>query len=580
MKQIIMMTLVLLISFTIPTFADESSISDASNIADESLEAAADRVKSASSLDEQLTLLHDLSVTHAAEFENSGWNASLSCSKFSEEIEALVPDVSNPVEIEALPETLKGSRFIVLFDDDGSLCLLGDFQVRLPEDECARTLNEADAVLYLKHTTPSRTDYIGFAHDRVYTLYAAKLDDGEVFQLFSVTTTPPLSGTGVLYGARISVEDLWRRINPIFYAQALTAEYPEGTAFFRVTGMHCCLTGLEGTFTHFEIPAEVEGHPVTGIEGTGCDTLEELVLPEGIEYIDGREAISGEKLTRMNFPASLRRITGDHALPNQLEALELNEGLEELGSDTTYGSIRVKSLTIPSTLKKLPHRFMCNGIACPYFIVSEGITEIGYNVLDWTGYVQYVYLPASLEKIESDFLRDDWEDRMIHIYTQPDSVGAQWAEEKGYVWVPCDDPADMPRPELQHEDGFTYALVEGEAVIFEYDGDQADVVVPEVLGNCPVTRVEYDAFDSNTSLRSLRFPNTLRRLADFAIWNCTQLEALYIPASVEDIDVFMSYNKEYVPCVIYAPSGSVAHEKTLLLIKDRIENDQWMDWLP
>ena len=128
---------------------------------------------------------------------------------------------------------------------------------------------------------------------------------------------------------------------------------------------------------------------------------------------------------------------------------------------------------------------------------------------------------------------------MIHIYTQPDSVGAQWAEEKGYVWVPCDDPADMPRPELQHEDGFTYALVEGEAVIFEYDGDQADVVVPEVLGNCPVTRVEYDAFDSNTSLRSLRFPNTLRRLADFAIWNCTQLEALYIPASVEDIDTAM-----------------------------------------
>ena len=65
MKRIISLILMLLLLSSIPALADES------------LGATAEAIKNATTPDEQLAQLYDLSVTHAAAFENGGWDVDL-----------------------------------------------------------------------------------------------------------------------------------------------------------------------------------------------------------------------------------------------------------------------------------------------------------------------------------------------------------------------------------------------------------------------------------------------------------------------------------------------------------------------
>ena len=167
-------------------------------------------------------------------------------------------------------------------------------------------------------------------------LEAAEGDTGSLLDITGISKTPELC----------SVCSVSAKVRKAFFG-TLVVSYPEGIATFRVTGDTCCIVGLEGGFTHYEIPAEVEGYPVTGIERIKNDTLESLTLPEGVVYIENAEryALWCKNLTSMNFPSTLRRIGTYADCHFPITALELNEGLEEIGRNAFSGSSGSKSET-------------------------------------------------------------------------------------------------------------------------------------------------------------------------------------------------------------------------------------------
>ena len=515
-------------------------------MAEGALKAAAEAVQSASTVDAQLELLYDTSMECASELEIGGWEDSLTCDPAQPLPEDLLPG-EEMEDAELSVQDFEGAKFIAIYDDEGSYRLLGDWQVRIPQTMRAASLAEADAVLCLVHTTRGRDDYIGSAYDRIYDAWIYRRGSDVRTTAFHITKTPPVSGYGTLSGEHVSLSDLWNGVLRWFY-DVIEVSYPQGTASYRITGQTCCLAGLDGEFTRYEIPEEVEGYPVVGIEECSNDTLEELVLPEGIAWI---QRVSGINLHRMNFPSTLRRIT-DYVSTEHMDNVLLNEGLEEIG-DFALLRAHGEDFFLPSTLKSMGRGTLEYGAECPFIIVPDGMTALQDYFLNGSYRVLCAYIPESVKSFGSSLFSHG-----THIFAPEGSSAAVWAANEGYRWTACESPEDMPRAYYGEEDGFEYGIIGDYAVLTDYFGDDEDVLVPETLGGCPVTYVQSHAFYGNNIVRSIEFPNTVTRIASSAIEACTGLERLYIPASVEDYDIG-SYVMEFnlgLQCTLYVSADS------------------------
>ena len=543
--------------------------------AEDSLSDLADQVKAVSTIDEQLTILHDLSVGYAAEFELGAWDIELDVEPVEDIPENLIPDTENAVTVDSLPEEFLEAKFFTIrdrYDSDGTLLerfIPGSLYVRIPETTRAASLEEADAVLYLTETYDKRSDYIGEAYNRVYQLYAAWIGSDDVYCINRIVTKPPQSGMGILSGERLGAEQLWTEMSSAFPATVLTADYPEGTVSFRVTGSGCCVTGVDGDFPRFEIPSEVDGIPVTGIEKISNSYIEELILPEGIVYISGNYALNCSNLTSISFPASLRRIIGEGVFEQtKITSLEFPPGLEEIGEDSIPGGGLLETIILPDTIRTLGDGFLAYGLTGTWVALPEGVTRVPSEFLTSTNKVECVFLPGSIEEFGINILNST---NSTRTYAPEGSVAADWAAEKGEPYTPCDSADDMPHPEFLNEGDYSFTVVEGEAIVEEYTGSDTDVVVPDELGGYPVAVIKRGAFSQMETLKSLIFPESIRMYELFCISGCEALEAVYVPGNPEEVFYFIEQCRN---CTVYSPEESAVKQEA----EKRDLN--WEEWEP
>ena len=538
-------------------------------MAEDESEGILQELLSAATVDEQLAALCRISMADAAGMDQT---SDLNVEPAGKLPEEWIPDVEHAEKTNGMPEALRDARFIVVCDDfttDGSFMgrtLSGSFMTHLPEANRARSLADVDAVLYIVHAYQRRGDYIGEAYNRTYTLYVAVPDEGKVWRIAYTGTTPPYSGIGVLAGERLSVAELWKRFEPAILNAPLVVKYPEGTATFRITEGGVCMTGITGEFTRFEVPAEVEGLAVVGIEKIKSSKLKELILPEGLEWIEGRNAIECQFLKRIQFPSTLKRIEGEDVFwyspwpGHPLDTLNFNEGLVEIGEDSLRGTRSIRSITLPSTLRTAGTGFLADGLGCSWLVLPEGLEKVPGQFLSTSGYVQCVYIPASI----TDFAMNAFNPGSITVYTPEGSPASRWAEERGIHWCPCDSAEDMPKPEIQREGNYEYLILNDEAILLKYYGKEKEVTVPDVLGGAPVTVIKSAAFTrlpENSfwdNIHVLRLPDTVKLIEANCVGQMKYLEALYIPGSVEKC--VGAPIRECPQCTVYSPASSPVKE--------------------
>ena len=88
-------------------------------------------------------------------------------------------------------------------------------------------------------------------------------------------------------------------------------------------------------------------------------------------------------------------------------------------------------------------------------------------------------------------------------------------------------PAAIPSAAAKTENGFTYVVSNGQAVIIAVDGTvKGDVMVPAVLGGAPVGIVGMGAFKENDQITSVTLPDSVVRVDEQAFRGCPSLEKL------------------------------------------------------
>ena len=124
-------------------------------------------------------------------------------------------------KVRTLPDSFLGKKWIVLLDDNGTLRMYGKLFAHMPAEMRARSLQEADAVLLVRHTeipfdrTEGGTKHLLGGTEpngirRSYVFFAAVRGTGKTYETYSTLTVPSAlwkDGTA----ARVPDNDLWER---------------------------------------------------------------------------------------------------------------------------------------------------------------------------------------------------------------------------------------------------------------------------------------------------------------------------------------------------------------------------------
>ena len=83
---------------------------------------------------------------------------------------------------------------------------------------------------------------------------------------------------------------------------------------------------------------------------------------------------------------------------------------------------------------------------------------------------------------------------------------------------------------------------DGTLSIFEYKGNDINVVIPSEINGQKITRIAYGAFSGNTLIKTITIPDSVENIDDFAFAECSSLESMILPATIAEIDMSSFYN--------------------------------------
>ena len=233
----------------------------------------------------------------------------------------------------------------------------------------------------------------------------------------------------------------------------------------------------------------------------GCHSLQEVVLPEGLEEVGSFCFKDCHSLERVGLPSTVKKIDSS-AFRNcrRLTQLELPEGLEFLGYHAFEGCRRLERIRIPSTLRKVGDSFS--------LLPREEPDKNEQEKLD----------PASLAawwKGVEEVLGDD-----CPALVEASIPAGLWPAFDASYWC-CREWHRLAGLRIPAGVGYIGAGM------FEGCRRLEAVELPEGL-----LAIGGDAFGGCSSLKKINLPASLRFIGGSAFGGCRSLEPLELPAGL------------------------------------------------
>lgn len=289
------------------------------------------------------------------------------------------------------------------------------------------------------------------------------------------------------------------------------------------------LTQYKGSAEEVEVPAEVDGLPVIGLQGTFEDnrTVRSVVLPEGLVSIGARTFRNCYSLESVNFPGTLKTI-GDFAFDGCLSLsvpVRLPDGLTGLGFFAFRSCASITAVSLPGTLTNMGDEVFSSCPSLSAVTLKEGVSRIPSGTFFGCTSLKHLSLPQSLTAIGSTaFTRSSIVSLVLPANVQQvDWSAFVWAERLTELKVSEGNPWLWARDGMlvRSSDNFLIAVT---------CATGADVVIPE-----GVEAIASYAFSINETVRSVTIPGSVRVIHAGAFAAAAELETVYIADGVEII---------------------------------------------
>ncbi len=114
-------------------------------------------------------------------------------------------------------------------------------------------------------------------------------------------------------------------------------------------------------------------------------------------------------------------------------------------------------------------------------------------------------------------------------------------------------------PEAAPPSDFQYSVKDGKITILKYVGSEKVVLVPDKIGECPVTHIADTAFEGNTTLEKVILPSSLECIGWFAFRSCIALCEVQAPPTLSQID-YGAFENCNATLTFVCESGSYVEE--------------------
>ena len=259
------------------------------------------------------------------------------------------------------------------------------------------------------------------------------------------------------------------------------------------------ITGCDKSITHLDIPAEVEGYTVRGIDWDAFKNHENLVsitIPDSVTAIGGFAFSNCSALTSINIPESVETI-GWNAFEGceNLAEIKLPETLTYISEHLFEGCSSLKEINIPDNVTQIDDGAFGGCVSLTDMYIPDSVTELGTGLFYGCTSLTDVKLPQGLTSIGHS---------MFEGCTSLTSI-------------------DLPV-------GITTIDIDA----FRDCSSLRNISLPEGL-----TSIGERAMKNCSALSEISMPQSLTQIGEDAFAGCTSLKSFEIPAGISDIDIHM-----------------------------------------
>lgn len=270
--------------------------------------------------------------------------------------------------------------------------------------------------------------------------------------------------------------------------------------------------------TSVDIPAEIDGYPVTaiGVEAfRECSRLTNIAIPVGLTSVGKAAFRDCTSLTSITFPNSVTSI----------------------GSNAFYNCKKLTSVTLPTGITSIEDCVFIDCVKLTDIVIPEGVTSIGAAAFSGCSSLPSITIPSSVTLIKNTAFQNC---KSLISITIPNGVTSI---EMAAFWN-CTNLNNITL-----SNSLTFIGLRA----FEQCSSLTAIALPDSLtsiGNCAfsnctgltsiaipegVTDTGNSTFENCTSLTTVTLPDGLASVGYGAFQNCTSLTSIVLPDSVTSI---------------------------------------------
>ena len=328
-----------------------------------------------------------------------------------------------------------------------------------------------------------------------------------------------------------------------------------GDLYYSISGGEIVIDDCKTTVSSVDIPASIDGYPVTKISARAfesCYSLESISIPASVDrvgyaafnrcsqlkrvnvadlgawceiefedatanplYNGGSIYVGGSQVSALTIPENTVTI-GNYSFYNckGIKKLVIPQNVKVIGDCAFYGCIGLESASIDEGPSKIGSMAFLGCISLREISIPRGVSSIGESAFEACSLLSSAYLPEGLESLGVKAFYDCSSLTRVNIPASTLTV-----PEK--CFYNCTALRELT---IAHG-------VEGIGARAFYSCTSLEtVVLPST-----VSTVESEAFRDCISLSSLNLEYGLKSIGGSAFRDCTSLRRLYLPESIEEI---------------------------------------------
>ncbi len=319
------------------------------------------------------------------------------------------------------------------------------------------------------------------------------------------------------------------------------------------------ITKYKGNSRKVTVPSEIDGIKVTAIDleaFSSNDNLREVIIQDGVEYIDDAVFAYAGNLQKVKLPASLTGI-GRHAFYHceKLEGIELPENLKTIGK-AAFAFTNLKAITIPGSVEYIDHLafYRCDNLK--EAILEEGVQEIGdVAFLECTS-LENVSIPGTVTGVfAGSFYNTPWLNSMKDDFViAGDGILLRYHGSSQEVVIP--DNVKMIGAQSFGTMGENVIEYEKSKTL-DYEEDSSYTKIRKVVLHEGITSIGNGAFSGCTGLEEINLPDTITEIRNSSFADCISLQKIDIPAGVVKIGASAFYRCKSLERVILPENLSI-----------------------